>query len=194
MWNYIYKTMPTIRKIELSECETLYRQMMEDFPPSELAPYPSIRKNLENGVFDALYMTDDNGVKLAYMILTALEGTEYVFGNYLAVSPLYHNKGIGSEFLKQIIEKYRGKIIVIEVEDPQAATTEEDRIVRERRIRIYSKLGFRIMPTKRAEIFGVKMQIMANTDKELSNMREVVRAAYSFLVDDHLMKFIDVVD
>ncbi len=185
--------MLTIKKIELSECETLYQQMMNDFPPSELIPYSNVRNNIKNGIFDAMYLTED-GINLAYAILTALDDIEYVIGNYLAVDISSRDKGIGSEFLKKIIEKYHGKIIVIEVEDPQGAATKDEKKMRERRICFYNSAGFRLVPTKRANILGVEMQIMANTDKKISNIREIINTIYSLSLEAQLLESIDVVD
>ncbi len=185
--------MSIIRKIEDTECEKLYLRMQEDFPPSELIPYSNVVNNVKNGIFDAMYLSK-NGVDVAYSILTALDGMDYVVGNYLAVNSAYRGNGYGSEFLKIILEKYHGKIILIEVEDPQASNNEKEKEMRENRIRFYNNAGFRIVPTKKANILGVPMLIMANTDKIISNVREIIHTIYSASLEPQLLEFIDIVN
>ena len=169
------------REIRVGEYEMLYSQMELDFPVAgELAPFRAIKRSLEENIYDGFYFTK-NAVDIGYALITAPEHLEYALINYFAVLPEHRSKGYGSECLKNMLRRYCGRTLVIEVEDPSAASSVELCEEAERRIKFYERAGFRVLPTKRAKIFGVDMLIMASGGAECTaplNAREIMHALY----------------
>ena len=182
------------RKIREDEYEELYSHMMRDFQTGGLAPFHSIRRNLEKNIYDGFYFTESTA-DIGYALITAPKDLRFALINYFAVFPNYRSKGYGSEFLKIIISRYSERILVLETEDPSSADVPcETSKVALRRVKFYERAGFYILPTERAKIFGIDMLIMASgNDKDL-NAREIMHSLYmpSFNSEEWL-RFIDVI-
>lgn len=190
------------RTVLEDEYETLYNHMKRDFPSNELAPFFAIKRNLEKKVYDGFFLTNDisnEKAEIGYAIVTApdiSEGEERKFAliNYFAVLPEFRSKGHGSEFLKIICDLYSERILVIEVENPLAMKTDEQRTEALRRIKFYERTDFRILPTKKSKIFGVDMAIMANTGDNVGSVRKIMRDLYVPALGRQWLHFIDVKD
>jgi ribosomal protein S18 acetylase RimI-like enzyme len=167
--------------------------MKRDFQTGGLAPFSSIKRNLDKNIYDGFYLTD-GGADVGYALITAPDSLKYALINYFAVLPEYRSKGCGSEFLRIIVSRYSGRVLVLEAEDPSAAESAELRSEAERRIKFYERAGFRVIPTKRAKIFGVDMLIMANSREENLDAREIMHALYLPAFESELwLKHIDVI-
>ena len=80
--------------------------------------------------------------------------------------------------LKQLKERYGDtKGLIIEVEDPAAAKTEEDREIRERRIRFYERAGYQRLPVK-YWLVGQPMHLMYCGEQPPENIQKIVWEAY----------------
>ncbi|MCL2775649.1 MAG: GNAT family N-acetyltransferase [Oscillospiraceae bacterium] len=184
-----------IRDIRESDYKPLYSQMKRDFL-HELAPYFAIKRNLENNIYNGFFLTEDTDKDIGYAIITAPENLKYSLINYFAISSEHRSKGYGSEFLKIILSRYFERILVLEVDAPAKNAAPDDKDVR--RIKFYERAGFRVIPTKKAKIFGVDMLIMANiADKsdEQFSAREIMHALYlPALGSKQWLRFVDVID
>ena len=183
-----------IQPVEKSSYRAFYARMKRDFPRNELPPFFAVKRNLRKKVYTALYLYDD-GQEVGYAVLTAPAGFPFALITYLAVSPECRSKGYGSSLLKLLDERFAGQTLVLEAESPEAAKTEDERLIRERRIQFYERAGFRVVPTARAKIFGVAMAIMVNAPGDIGSVREMMRALYRpSLPSARWLRFIDVMD
>ena len=154
-----------LRDIRADEYYALYKRMKLDFPLGELAPFFVIKRNLDKRVFAGYIMAGAEG-DIGYAIVTAPEGMAYALINYFAIYPEYRSQGCGSEFIRILLERYSDRTILLESEDPAAKKSQPQCDVAARRIKFYERLGFNILPTEKAAIFGVDMLIMANMRDE----------------------------
>ena len=180
-----------IRDINKDEYKSLYSHMKRDFPANELPPFFALKRNFDKNIYDGFYLTEE--IDKGYAVITAPENLRYALLNYFAVLPEYREKGYGSEFLKIIINRYSKRVLVLEAEEPSAAKTTADREESLRRIKFYERAGFRVIPTKRAKIFGVDMVIMASGQDENLNVREIMHSLYlPSLGSKQWLRFIDI--
>ncbi len=169
--------MLNIRNIEPNEYKALYENMSRDFPRSELPPFFSVKGNLRKRVYNGIFLSDD-GEDVGYSVITAPEGLSYALVNFLGVLPRHRSQGYGSRLLETISGRWRDRVIMLEVEAPLSAKDEVERRLRERRIAFYKKNGFRIVPTDTCRIFGVDMEIMANSEDPIGSVKEIMHSLY----------------
>ena len=185
--------MITLIEIPDNEYEDLYSHMKRDFS-GELAPFFAIKKNLDQSIYYGCYIVNGE-TRLGYALITAPEGSIYALLNYFAIFPEYRSKGYGGEALKILLDAYPGRTLVVEVDDPAAQkipTRYEEAV---RRIKFYERVGFCVMPTAKARIFGVDMLIMASAHDESFSPRAVMRALYlPALGSRQWLRFVDVRD
>lgn len=180
--------------VEKSAYRALYAAMKRDFPPDELPPCFAVRRNLRKGVYTALFLEED-GQEIGYIVMTAPDDSTNALISFLAVSPERRSKGYGGELLRLLRLRFAGRVLALEAEAPAAAASEEERLLRERRIRFYKRAGFRAAPTARANIFGVPMEIMVSTQEDVGSVRELMRGLYqTALPSERWLRFIDVED
>ncbi|MCI5996384.1 MAG: GNAT family N-acetyltransferase [Blautia sp.] len=150
-----------IRELDRCEMAGIYRtQMQEDFPPAERKPWERIEQMIEDGVYFACGLYEDETL-MAYAFCVETKGG-YVLLDYYAVAEQARGKGIGSRFLELFREKLseRGcRALLLEVENPAFAGTEEEHRNQERRIRFYEKNGI-TLTKHRSRLFGVEYRIM----------------------------------
>lgn len=168
--------------------------MKRDFPANERPPFSAIRRNFKTHVYEGYFLTY-SGADAGYAIVIAPEGNECALLLYFAIFPEMRGNGCGSGFLKIICERYNGRSIVLEVEDPAAANTEEKRLQTERRVRFYERAGFSMLPSSRVKIFGVDMRIMTNSNNFSGSLRELMHSLYlPAFTSKKWLRFIDVED
>lgn len=165
-----------IGTVDALDARALYAHMKRDFPAGELPPYFAVKGNIEKKVYDAFYLTA-GGEIIGYAIVTAPADCEFALLTFFAVLPEFRSRGYGGECLRVIRERCDRKI-VLEVEDPAAARTDESRDIALRRVRFYERAGFRLLPTAKARIFGVDMLIMTDTRDDVGSVRNIMHALY----------------
>ncbi len=181
-----------LRLKKTEDAKALYAHMRRDFPAGELPPLPAVRKNVARGVYEALWIVEDETL-VGYAVLTAPPGLGYALLHFFAVLPAFRGGGFGSRALECILERLNGRVLVLEVEAPDAAKNEKQRILRERRVKFYERAGLRLIPTQRARIFGVDMLIMMNG--ETHSVRATMHALYlPTFRSERWLRFIDVRD
>lgn len=122
-----------IKRMTKAHFEIVYNLLSEAFIPSELRLKEDMLTCFNNPNYRIWGLIHED--KLCG-VLTGFSFENYLFGEYLAISPELRGKGLGKKFFMDIIEK-ENKPVIIEVERPtnQIAT---------RRIHFYERLGFNL--------------------------------------------------
>ena len=109
--------------------------------------------------------------------------------DYLAIAEEYRGKGLGTAFLKQLRNCFSEADCVIgEVEDPDYAKEENDKVLRERRLQFYLRLGYRQTGVT-SRVFGVDYLVL-EVPTGFTHSTEVVRKTYTDLYRDMLPEFV----
>lgn len=130
-----------IRALTRAELRRLYNErLVVDFPPDEVKSLSVIESALDRGGY-ACYGAVRNGAVLAYAFFI-LQGANALF-DYLAVREDLRDTGIGSQFIRTLMD---GPLtaydcVLLEVDNPDAAPDEAERLHRERRLRFYLRNG-----------------------------------------------------
>ena len=130
-----------IRELTGGQIREIYNERIpRDFAPDEIKPLSRIEEALSKGHY-ACYGAFDGEIITAYAFFV-INGPNALL-DYLAVLEERRGKGTGSEFLQKMAEGLlrRYEYVLLESEDPEYAETEEDRGVRERRLRFYHHNG-----------------------------------------------------
>lgn len=150
---------------EIQMQEIYETHMVHDFPLNELKPFEYISKLLNEELYFA-YGLYENDKLFAYAFLCRTIDGKYLLLDYLAVCKNTRNKGFGSiclSLLKEECQDYHG--IFIEVENVAYASSEEERSIRNRRILFYER-NDAVRTNLSCKLFGVDMQIMLLDIKE----------------------------
>ncbi|MBO5221316.1 MAG: GNAT family N-acetyltransferase [Clostridia bacterium] len=125
------------------------------FPADEKKPFPLMLKKQEEGSMELMSVENETGEFLGLVIM--IHHKNIALLDYFAIAPEGRGKGIGTEVLRLLRERYSGKIILLEIEDPEepADNTPE----RLRRRGFYLRNGMEIMDFK-VWLFGVKMLVL----------------------------------
>jgi len=150
-----------IRRMELGEIKAFYVRIERDFAQGEYSPYDILYQHLRKGLQKALVLCEGEQ-DLAYSICTDSHDNSYVLISLLAVFKDYRNQGIGSDFLKRLRLMYQDKqALLVEVERPDQAKTQEEANSRKRRIEFYEKAGFYLIKGVDYSIWDIPMHLMA---------------------------------
>lgn len=183
-----------IRQQNLEEMEEIYYGMLAShFPAAEIKPFSRIKDSYEKGEYlgYGLYEDKPGAECLAYAWLCRISSENWILLDYYAVTEKLRGQGLGSWFLKQILEVYSdGMSTIIEVEDPDRIgdhseiSLEKEREKRLRRMSFYLKNGVH-QTELRAWVFQVPYSIMVYfpQDSEQSVVsfdREGLKRAYYY--------------
>ena len=167
-----------LQRMEAEEVVHVYENYMRrDFPKNELKPLSAIQRMLDEGMYDCLGLYEDNRL-MAYGFFVTDKKRGVFLLDYLAVSELCRGMGYGGKCLERIREFYkREKGILLECESLESAQSEEEKLLRERRIRVYLENGC-VRTKLRSLLFGVEYEILymplteetADGAKELENL------------------------
>lgn len=145
-----------LKKAGCTEMHKYYAIMQEDFSKDELVPEIVFQKSLFQRSADLLLVVDDTiGVTIAYALVCPKSLYGYGLLWFFAVLPWYRGRGLGTEAMKLINQKYgrlRGMMLEI-TEVPDAATAN-------RRIRFYNNVGYRVVKTGDIKLNGIPMKLM----------------------------------
>ncbi len=128
--------------------------MINDFPKDELKPFIMIEKLVSSKKMFC-YGINDAGKLIGYAYFAVFENL--VILDYFAILREHRGNGAGSKALELIIEKFSNEFdcLIIEVEDPDFAINEQDKMLRLKRVDFYIKNGFEKTSLK-AKLFNVE--------------------------------------
>lgn len=145
-----------MRPEELSD---VYKRVRRDFPPIEYPPLPKMRRNMEWGAMQA-QLYEDDGQDAAYAFVLRSDACARCMLFIYAVEPERRGQGVGSEFLRALIEERQDMDgMYAEVEMAELAKDAQERRVREKRIAFYEALGFKRVEGLEYHIYGVRMHL-----------------------------------
>lgn len=116
--------------------DDVYKDMLMQFPASELKNFQSFQNLLKNENYK-FFRAKDKDTFVGYVLLYEDKTTSSVWIDYIAVLKTFHCRGYGTAILKKLMQKYEhfGRMF-LEVEKPDNAD-----IKTLRRIKFYSELG-----------------------------------------------------
>lgn len=132
-----------VRKMTIQEMEKIYQQqLVNDFPPNETKPFSSIKEMWEKGIYRG-YVLEENNRLCAYWYTLYIEKENIKLLDYFAVVQAYRGKGYGSLVMRYLKKQVAvsDSIIFIESENPQKSRTQEEQVVREKRLQFYQNNG-----------------------------------------------------
>ena len=179
-----------LRKIKFKEFKDLYRKhIVKDFPKNERPNLEGFRKRMLQKN-EETYIFEEEGIAKGYCIIDKLQ--EYVLVAFLAVFENQRGQGIGTKILKEIDNKYKAeKVILLEIEDPDFFENEEEKILKQRRIKFYERANFKIVKDLKIELFRVNFRIMVSNDKS-NNTKEIseeMRYFYTMILNKKMQQY-----
>lgn len=158
-----------IARLNPAEISQVYHEHLKrDFPSDELKPLFVIKGHLKNNFYQAFGLFDqpadgstpDLSGLVAYAYLCGCPTGGLLLLDYFAVVPGSRSQGLGSSFLAQLChELHLADGLVAEVESVEAARTDEERVVRQRRLNFYLQADFQRSAVQ-GRIFGVDYRIV----------------------------------
>lgn len=125
------------RKMNEKEITKIYEtRMTRDFPPMELKPLHNIIDMMEQGIYESLFVYDQEPVGYALVLLP--KGISYGLLDYLGTFSEKRNLGYGGQVLEELRKYYQDRTLMIESEYPEDAP---DRKMAVRRLQFYQRNG-----------------------------------------------------
>lgn len=169
--------------IQLEKVKDLYESA---FPASEKKPFSMILEKREEGLAEILSIEDENK-QFCGLLITALY-KDLVLIDYFAIDEESRGRGIGSEALMILCNRYGNKRIFLEIEST-VSDKEEDHDIKIRRKHFYQRNGFRCMPYL-VLLFGVEMEIMTYNGKvSYDEYHELLDKVYGEKISSHVILF-----
>lgn len=133
---------------------TLIRELYEEaFPECERKPFDVMVSAIGRGL--DMCAIEDGGDFVGLAIV--LTHGDVALLDYFAVTPHRRGGGIGACALDLLREKYRGRALLIEIEDPDDVCDNPE--IRRRRLAFYERCGMHIMPYK-VNFYGTRMLVL----------------------------------
>lgn len=177
--------------------EIYYDRLLKDFPACEVKPWTKIEQFVKEGLYEMFGMWEGD-ILLAYGFVAADVHKKHMLMDYFAVNEDYRGKGHGQYFLAHLWEIYpKAQGMVFEVEDVEEAENEQEKILRERRIRFYEKAGLQIYPVH-AKVYDACYQLMffgrAGKMPETEGIIESYKALYQMMIGTEKMtKYMEII-
>lgn len=158
------------RRMTAMETERWYREeLCAAFAPQECKPLEDILSLERAGRYE-LWGLFGEEVLLGYATLWKSPGVPLVLLDYLGVTAARRSGGLGTEILSRL--KAQGHPLVLESEVPVEGDSEEENLLRQRRIDFYRRNGF--CPVYRMATCGMAWQALLY-DPKGSLLEDVMR-------------------
>lgn len=169
-----------LKKADLKKFKEIYRKhIVKDFPREERSSLNNFKKRITSKNEEVFVFIEDNKEK-AYTIIANLENN-YILISFLAVFKEYRGEGIGTKLLKEIKEKFKDKKgIILEVEIPEDAIDENDKSIREKRIKFYEKSDYKMLKNTQIYLGNMLFNIMFLNNKDNIDESEISKSLNAF--------------
>ncbi|MGB3557444.1 MAG: GNAT family N-acetyltransferase [Geitlerinemataceae cyanobacterium] len=128
-----------VKEIESSDFQAAIEIYEKAFPDRERVTISSLVDRIRSNTYQVFVKKEDNRVIfMAVLCKPILE--EFVLLGYLATHPDFRNRGLGTLFVNDTLEKLRSRsqYLLLEVEDPHIGFDTE---LKQRRVNFYRRLG-----------------------------------------------------
>lgn len=130
-------------KIDLEKFkEKIYPKYLKIFPANERKSYKQFVTTFNNGILNIIeIILKDKSI--GFILTNSIKENKYLQVYYFAIFPKFQGKGYGKQainILKQISSEYKG--IFIEIEKLGLGKDDEENMLRKRRMKFYTELGF----------------------------------------------------
>lgn len=185
-----------IREINQEQAILIYQNwLLKHFPKDEVRPLQSLLQLWDRGDYQVFAMYQKEQLA-AYAFIAKTADCDMVLLDYFAVREEYRSKKVGSLFFKELgnlLTQTKG--ILIETESVDAALTEDEMQIRERRDAFYTRGGARKTEVV-TKVFGVTYSIWNYPVTEAAgdeDCREGIEKLYrNMLPNDWYDKFVEI--
>ncbi len=130
-----------IRDIAHNDFKEAIKIYEESFPSNERQSKDTIKKRIKGNLYRMFIGRSKD--KVVFMaLLYPLKNTDFVLLDYMVTDEDFRNKGMGTDFIKNILGKITPNYLILEVENPNYGNNKRQR---ERRINFYKRLGAKEM-------------------------------------------------
>ena len=167
-----------LEKLNKTQVENIYNErMIIDFPKDELKPLDILYRAIDKGIYEPLGLFDDTGI-IGYTFLVKHDRDYLV--DYLAVYPQQRNLGSGGIMVRMLSDYLKdAENLIAEIENPEYAENEDDKILQTRRFDFYKRNGCSDTGL-RVRCFGVPFMILRWGKKYTDNVDALWRMYQSF--------------
>ena len=165
--------------LTLCRMYVLYR---EAFPVTERKPFSRILKKRKTGGTQMLAIEDDRGAFLGLAFTICY--SDMVLIDYFAIHKNRRANGAGTEALRLLLEKYKDRRLVLEIETTKTSKDPGD--ISHRRKSFYLRNGLKELPFD-VNIYGVEMEMLGNGCRmTFAEYREIYEKEYGEFVLPHI--------
>ena len=148
-----------IVKVGLEKAIEIFKEKIEkDFLEDELPPLFVFERCIKEDIFEC-YIFEYENEEVGYIVTRKKD--DVVFLLVLAIDEQMRGKGLGKIMIEEFKELVKDrKIILLEAENPDEANDEEEKLVRNKRINFYKKLGFKITQNLKYVLVDIDYKIL----------------------------------
>lgn len=179
--------MRQLKKLGMQETEQIYNiHLVKDFRQSEVKPLKKILGGMQEGKYETYSFTEgEELLGYAYFIKSTVSDTFLL--DYFAVVQGKRSKGVGSAFLKELMNMVseRGGHLILEVENPKYEREPEQRAYMIKRIGFYKKNGLNLSGVS-CTFYGNEYRIFYGGESVIAN--EEIQSKTSIVYNDFFGK------
>lgn len=149
-----------ITKVSLEKAVEIYNEkIVKDFLEDEIPPLFVYEKAIKEGVLECFVYEEDEK-EVGYIVTRKRD--DLVFLLVLAINKDARGSGYGNKMLEEFKGNVRdSRVILLEAENPEVKDIgDEEKLKREKRIKFYEKLGFKVTKNLKYFLCGIDYKIL----------------------------------
>ena len=164
-----------ITKVSLEKAISIYNEkIVKDFLEDEIPPLSVYERCIKEDILEC-FIYEDNGKEVGYIVTRQRD--DLVFLLVLAINKEARGCGYGNKMLEEFKECVKDrKIILLEAENPEVENIEiDEKVKREKRIKFYEKLGFKVTQNLKYYLCGIDYKILYyNIEENNYNTKDII--------------------
>lgn len=177
--------------LSTAERKDVFRRYMRyDFPYEELRPLRMIQKLVMKGGY-YMHGVFEKDTLRAYACFWEEKETNIMLFDYFAVVASVRNQGYGTAAMKLLLESCSHQNgVILEVENPETAQTDEEKTTREKRIEFYKRCGMQ-MSDAVIWLYGVEYCMMyygMDSENVENRIIQVMQKLYQSALPGHVYR------